>query len=87
MYLVDPRAYAHRLLHPGSWFHPAVRRLLSARGEQPHSRLDYLEAGLTGTLRTPYSRRKAKELEHAFRNGDISYEDACLEMEQLDGEP
>ncbi len=52
-----------------------------------HSRFDYLEAGLTGTLSTPYSRRKAKELEHAFRNGDISYEDACLEMEQLEGEP
>jgi hypothetical protein len=87
MYLVDPRAYAHRLLHPGGWFHAAVRRPLGARGEQPHYRLDYLEAGLTGTLSTPYSRRRAKELERAFRSGDISYEDACLEMEQLDGEP
>ena len=87
MYLVDPRAYAHRLLHPGSWFHAAVRRSLNARGEQPHSRLDYLEAGLAGSLSTPYSRRRAKELERAFRSGDISYEDACLEMEQLDGEP
>jgi hypothetical protein len=75
------------LLHPGSWFHPAIRRILSVRGEQLHSRLDSLEAGLTGTLSTPYSRRKAKELEQAFRSGDISYEDACLQMEQLDGEP
>ena len=36
---------------------------------------------------TAYSRRRAKELEQDFRNGDVSYEDACLEMEQLDGEP
>ena len=42
---------------------------------------------MTGTLSTDFSRRRAKELEQAFRNGDVSYEDACLEMEQLDGEP
>ena len=60
----------------------------TARDRQPTpSRLDYLEAGLTGTLSTAYSRRRVKELEQAFRNGDVSYEDACLEMEQLDGEP
>jgi hypothetical protein len=75
MYLVHPRAYAHR-------------RHETARDQQPtHSRLDYLEAGITGTLSTAYSRRRAKELEQAFRTGNVSYEDACLEMEQLDGEP
>ncbi len=88
MYLVDPRAYAQRLLHPGEWFHLTTRRTLTARDRKPtHSRLDYLEAGLTGTLSTAYSRRRAKELEQAFRHGDVSYEEACLEMEQLDGEP
>ena len=88
MYLVDPRAYADRLMHPGAWFHATIRRHLPARDRQPtHSRLDYLEAGLTGTLRTAYSRRRDKELEQAFRNGEVSYDDACLEMEQLDEEP
>jgi hypothetical protein len=88
MYLVDPRAYAYRLMHPGVWFRTAVCRHLVAQGQQPtHSRLDSLEAGLTGTLSTAYSRRRAKELEQSFRNGDVSYEDACLEMEQLDGGP
>ena len=92
MYLVDPRAYAHRLMHPGAWFRATVSRRVPARDhardQQPtHSRFDYLEAGLTGTLSTAQSRRRAKELEQAFRNGDVSYEDACLEMEALDGEP
>ena len=91
MYLVDPRAYAHRLMHPGAWFRATIRRHVPARDhardQQPtHSRFDYLEAGLTGTLSTAHSRRRAKELERAFRNGDVSYEDACLEMEQLEGE-
>lgn len=88
MYLVDPRAYAQRVMHPGAWLPKSIRRHLIARDRQPtHSGLDCLEAGLTGTLSTAYSRRRAKELEQAFRNGDVSYEDACLEMEQLDGEP
>ncbi len=88
MYLVDPRAYAQRVMHPGAWLPKSIRRHLIARDRQPtHSRLDCLEAGLTGTLSTAYSRRRAKELEQAFRNGDVSYEDACLGMEQLDGEP
>jgi hypothetical protein len=92
MYLVDPRAYAYRLMHPGAWFHATIRRHVPARDhardQQPtRSRIDYLEAGITGTLSTAYSRRRAKELERAFRNGDVSYDEACLEMEQLDGEP
>ena len=86
MYLVDPRAYAQRVMHPGAWFRTAICRHLVAQGQQPkHSRLDYLESGLTGTLSTASSRRRARELEQAFRRGDVSYEDACLEMEQLDG--
>ncbi|PVZ55948.1 hypothetical protein [Arthrobacter sp. H-02-3] len=86
MYLVDPRAYAQRLLHPGAWFLTSIRRHLTAGEQRPaHSRLDYLEAGITGTVSTAYTRRRAKELEQAFRNGEVSYEDACLEMEQLDG--
>jgi hypothetical protein len=88
MYLVDPRAYAHRLLHPGAWFRESVGRHLIARVQQStHSRLDYLEAGLTGTLSTADSRPRAKELEQEFRSGTISYEDACLELEALDEEP
>ena len=88
MYLVDPRAYAQRVMHPGAWLPKPIRRHLVVRDRQPtNSRLDYLEAGLTGTLSTASSRRRAKELEQAFRNGDVAYEDACLEMEQLDGEP
>ena len=88
MYLVDPRAYAHRLMHPGDWFRESVGRHLIARDQQPtHSRLDYLEAGMTGTLSTAYGRRRAKEIEQAFRSGEVTYEDACLEMEALDGEP
>ena len=88
MYLVDPRAYARRLIHPGAWFHTTIRRHRTARDQQPtHSRLDYLEAGVTGTLGSAYKRRRAKEIERAFRKGDVSYEDACLELEQLDGEP
>ncbi|MEV5054016.1 hypothetical protein [Arthrobacter sp. LAR12-1-1.1] len=88
MYLVDPRAYAQHLMHPGTWFHKTSRRHGTARDRQPtDSRLDYLEAGMTGTVSTAYTRRRAKELEQAFRNGDVSYEEACLEMEQLDGEP
>ncbi|MFF2243277.1 hypothetical protein ACFVTM_03730 [Arthrobacter sp. NPDC058130] len=75
-------------MHPGTWFPKSIRRHLITRDQQPtHSRLDYLEAGMTGTLSTAYSRRRAKELEQAFRNGDVSYEEACLEMESLDGEP
>lgn len=71
-----------------AWLPKPFRRHLIARDRQPtHSKLDYLEAGLTGTLSTDSSRRRAKELEQAFRNGDVAYEDACLEMEQLDGEP
>lgn len=88
MYLVDPRAYAQRVMHPGTWFHKTTRRHPIAGNHEPtHSRLDYLEASLTGTLSTASSRRRARELEQAFRNGEVSYEDACLEMEQLDGEP
>lgn len=75
-------------MHAGAWLPKPIRRFLTARDRQPtHSRLDYLEAGLTGKLSTDSSQRRAKELEHAFRNGNVSYEDACLEMEQLDGEP
>ncbi|MFF2030606.1 hypothetical protein [Arthrobacter sp. NPDC058192] len=88
MYLVDPRAYARRLMHPGAWFHSKTRLHLVAQARQPaHSRLDYLETGLTGTSSTSYSRRRVKELEQVFRNGGVSYDDACLEMEALDGEP
>ena len=88
MYLVDPRAYAYRLMHPGAWFRASLGRHLIIREQQPtHSRLDYLEAGVTGTLGSAYARRRARELEQAFRNGEVSYEDACLELEQLDGEP
>ena len=42
---------------------------------------------MTGTLSSAYRRRRAKELDQAFRNGDVSYEAACLELESLDGEP
>jgi hypothetical protein len=88
MFLVDPRAYAQRVMHPGAWLPKSIHRHLTARNRQPmHSWLDCLESGITGTLRTASSRRRAKELEQAFRNGDVSYEDACLEMEQLDGVP
>ena len=86
MYLVVPRAYAQRLVHPGARIFTSIRRHVAARKQRStHSRLDYLEAGLTGTVSTAYTRRRAKELERAFRNGDVSYEDACLEMEQLEG--
>jgi hypothetical protein len=86
MYLVDPRAYAHRLMHPGAWFPTSIR--LHLIEQQPtHSRLDYLEAGMTGTVSSAYRRRRAQELDQAFRNGDVSYEAACLELEALDGEP
>ncbi|WP_223983993.1 hypothetical protein [Arthrobacter sp. NicSoilB8] len=75
-------------MHPGAWFRGAIRRHATGRDQQArHSRLDYLEAGMTGTLGTAYARRRAVEIERDFRNGDISYEDACLELEQLDGEP
>jgi hypothetical protein len=88
MYLVVPRAYARRrLMHLGSWFN-AKRRRVTARERQPSpSRRDYLEAALTGTLSTPYGRGRVKELEQAFRNGEVSYEDACLEVEALHGAP
>ena len=87
MYLVDPRAYAYRVMHPGVWFRTAICRHLVTQGHRPtHARLDYLEAGITGTLGTAYARRRAKELEQAFRKGEVSYEDACLEMEQIDEE-
>ena len=87
MYLVDPRAYAYRVMHPGVWFRTAICRHLVAQGHRPtHSRLDYLEAGITGRLGSAYSRSRAKELEQAFRNGDVSYEDACQELEQIDEE-
>ena len=76
-------------MHPGAWFPKSNRRHLIARDQpQPtHSRLDYLEAGLTGQVSSAYRRRRAQELDQAFRKGDISYTDACLEMEALDGEP
>ena len=86
MYLVDPRAYADRLMHPGAWFPKLIRRHLIDQ-KPTHSRLDYLEAGMTGTLSSAYRRRRAKELDQAFRNGDVSYDAACLELESLDGEP
>jgi hypothetical protein len=87
MYLVDPRAYARRLMHPGAWF-TANWRHTTARGRAPTKfRLDYLETGLAGTVSTAYGRRRVKELEQAFRNGEVSYADACSEMEALDGQP
>ena len=72
-------------MHPNAWFPTSIRRHLI---EQPtHSRLDYLEAGMTGTVSSAYRRRRAQELDQAFRNGDVSYEAASLELEALDGEP
>jgi hypothetical protein len=87
MYFVIPRAHARRLVHLGSWFN-AQRQSMTDRGRQPSpSRRDYLEATLTGTVSTPYVRGRVKELYQAFRNGEVSYEDACLEAEALHGEP
>ena len=88
MHLVDPKAYAHRLMHPRAWFLESVHRQGIGRDQQPGpSLLDYLEAGVTGTVSSAYTRRRAGELERAFRNGEVSYSEACLEMEQLDEEP
>ncbi len=73
-------------MHPGAWLPKSNRRHLI--DQQPTlSRLDYLEAGMTGTVSSAYRRRRAQELDQAFRNGEISYTDASLEMEALDGEP
>ncbi len=48
--------------------------------------LQYLD-GLTGRTGGKYWQSRARELEHAWRNGDICYRDACEELAELDAEP
>lgn len=48
--------------------------------------LQYLD-GLTGRTGGKYRTCRARELEQAWRDGDICYRDACEELEELDAEP
>ncbi|MET3923810.1 hypothetical protein [Arthrobacter sp. UYEF20] len=87
MYLVDAGASEHRSPRFGIWFRAMIRRHLLTK--DPHrtcSRLDRLD-GLPGPMGSTYRQRRAQELERAWQNGEISYQNACDEMEELDGEP
>ena len=84
MFLVGPRLYS-RHVPPGTRLLTAAgqhRAETKTRGKYSH----YLD-GLTGRTGSNYLQCKADELEQAWRNGQISYQDACDELEELDGEP
>ncbi|MET3922262.1 hypothetical protein ABIB26_003221 [Arthrobacter sp. UYEF20] len=87
MYLVDARAYEHRSPHFSIWFRTMIRRHLIPGDPHPtYSRFDHLD-GLPGPTGSTYRKRIASGLEQAWRDGEISYRDACHGMEELDGEP
>ena len=86
MYLVHSRADEHRFPGRGPWFRQAIRHLVCADPHPANPRLHYLD-GLTGRLGGAYRQGRARELELAWRDGEISYRVACDELEELDGEP
>ncbi len=90
MYLVHPRARGRHVPRLGAWFRQAVRPHQADTSRQPATPrvhyLDYLD-GLTGRTGGTYRQGRAKELEQAWRDGEISYRTACCELEELDGEP
>jgi hypothetical protein len=66
---------------------PTVRRHLIADDTHPtYSHLDHLD-GLPRTSPGRYRKRMLNELEHAWRNGEITYQEACEQAAELIGDP
>ena len=68
-----------------AWIRRVIRRHMIAHDTNPtYSHLDHLD-GL-GTSASRYRKRMYKKLERAWRNGEITYEEACERVAELNGE-